>query len=260
MHTSGHFPDELEEVDRLVLEGGGATVELRNLAQLVDQADEPGARLLGLVDHLPLPIAERLIAVALEHPQVAADDRRRGAEFVNGQRQQPRVRLLQARAVVVPPSMERSTASGGRRPGRQLYEKCFRLRLIRIAAIAESSGNFPHVNRGTSLEVRATGSTEVEIMRKRYRVLMLAVLVAAIAVPLGFALSLEPLPTAVVAPSHSDSATSASWRPAGPGRHVALVQTSSTGQPALPALPDGAKLLFVGSALFGLAGVMRRTN
>ena len=44
---------------------------------------------------------ERLIAVALQHPQVAADHRRRRAELVNGQRQQARVRLLQARAVVV---------------------------------------------------------------------------------------------------------------------------------------------------------------
>ena len=45
-----------------------------------------------------------------------------------------------------------------------------------------------------------------------------------------------------------------------PVAHVALVQTSSKGQPALPAVPDGAKLLFVGLALFGLAGVIRRTN
>ena len=91
---------------------------------------------------------------------------------------------------------------------------------------------------------------------------MLAVLVAAIAVPLGFALSLEPPPTAVVAPSHSDigdiGIVAASR--ARPHRPVALVQTSSKGQPALPAVPDGAKLLFVGSALFGLAGVIRRTN
>ena len=121
-------------------------------------------------------------------------------------------------------------------------------------------GEISHIDRGTSLEVLATGSTEVEIMRKRYRVLMLAVLVAAVAVPLGFALSLEPPPTAVVAPSPSNIGditivAASSTRP-----HVALVQTSSKGQPALPAVPDGAKLLFVGSALFGLAGVMRRTN
>jgi hypothetical protein len=91
---------------------------------------------------------------------------------------------------------------------------------------------------------------------------MLAVLVAAIAVPLGFALSIEPSPTAVVAPSPSPSdvgeisiVAASRARP-----HVALVQTSAKGRPALPAVPDGAKLLFVGSALFGLAGVMRRTN
>jgi hypothetical protein len=101
---------------------------------------------------------------------------------------------------------------------------------------------------------------EVEIMRKRYRVLMLAVLVAAIAVPLGFALSLEPPPTAVVAPSPSNIGDITIVAASRTRPHVALVQTSSKGQPALPAVPDGAKLLFVGSALFGLAGVMRRTN
>ncbi len=95
-------------------------------------------------------------------------------------------------------------------------------------------------------------------MRKRYRVLMLAVLVVAIAVPLGFALSLEPPPTAVVAPSHSDIGDISIMAASRARPHVALVQTSSKGQPALPAVPDGAKLLFVGSALFGLAGVMRR--
>ena len=92
---------------------------------------------------------------------------------------------------------------------------------------------------------------------------MLAVLVAAIAVPLGFALSLEPPPTAVVAPSHSgigDIGIVAASRARPPVAHVALVQTSSKGRPALPAVPDGAILLFVGLALFGLAGVIRRTN
>ena len=97
-------------------------------------------------------------------------------------------------------------------------------------------------------------------MRKRYRVLMLAVLVAAIAVPLGFALSLDPPPTTVVAPSHSDISDISIMAASRARPHVALVQTSSKSEPALPAVPDGAKLLFVGSALFGLAGVMRRTN
>ena len=100
----------------------------------------------------------------------------------------------------------------------------------------------------------------MEIMRKRYRVLMLAGLVVAIAVPLGFALSLDPPPTAVVAPSHSGIGDISIMAASRARPHVALVQTSSQGQSALPALPDGAKLLFVGSALFGLAGVMRRTN
>ena|SRR5687768_1507796 len=98
-------------------------------------------------------------------------------------------------------------------------------------------------------------------MRKRYRVLILAFLAAAIAVPLGFALSLESsvAPTAVVRPQPPDIGlnvvAASTTKP-----HLALVQTSASTRPGLPALPDGVKLLFVGSALFGLAGVMRRTN
>jgi hypothetical protein len=92
-------------------------------------------------------------------------------------------------------------------------------------------------------------------MRKRYRVLILAVIVAAIAVPLGFALSLESSVAPTVVVSDINVVAASSTKP-----HLALVQTSVPSRPGLPALPDGAKLLFVGSALFGLAGVMRRTN
>jgi hypothetical protein len=103
----------------------------------------------------------------------------------------------------------------------------------------------------------------VKIIRKRYRVLIFAVLVAALAVPLGFALSLESsINPPVAVRSQTDASdigrlaivAASSTKP-----HLALVQTASP-NPGLQALPDGAKLLFVGSALFGLAGVMRRTN
>jgi len=121
--------------------------------------------------------------------------------------------------------------------------------------------------RGTSIEVMAAGRAEVKTMRKRYRVLILAVVAAAIAVPLGFALSLESNPT----PARTVAARPQPPDVRGIGdinivaasstkRHLALVQTSVPSRSGLPALPDGAKLLFVGSALFGLAGVMRRTN
>ena len=99
-------------------------------------------------------------------------------------------------------------------------------------------------------------------MRKRYRVLILAVAAAAIAVPLGFALSLESTPTRTVAvrsqaPDLSDVGivAASSARP-----HLALVQAAAPARSSRRTLPDGAKLLFVGSALFGLASVMRRTN
>jgi hypothetical protein len=96
----------------------------------------------------------------------------------------------------------------------------------------------------------------MKIIRKRYRVLMLAALSAALAVPLGFALSLEPAPT-VVAPVPAAGISQIGIVAASTKPHLALVQAPK--QPGLPALTDGAKLLFVGTVLFGLAGVMRRS-
>ena len=72
-------------------------------------------------------------------------------------------------------------------------------------------------------------------MRKRYRVLVLAALVAALVVPVGFALSLEsPAPRA-------------------------RVSTTSIGAPMLTyPVPDSAKLFLVGTVLFGLAAFVRK--
>ena len=72
-------------------------------------------------------------------------------------------------------------------------------------------------------------------MRKRYRVLFLAAVVAAVAVPFGFALSLEtPIPVQDALP-------------------VATAVTTTD------RAPDAAKLLLVGTTLFGLAAFVRRS-
>jgi hypothetical protein len=76
-------------------------------------------------------------------------------------------------------------------------------------------------------------------MRKRYRVLLFAALVAALVVPVGFALSLDSTPVA----THFV--------------HSAVVTPS-----VLPSwsMPDAAKLLVVGSVLFGLAAAVKKTS
>src|SRR5213593_4780200 len=96
-------------------------------------------------------------------------------------------------------------------------------------------------------------------MRKRYRILLLAAIVAAFIVPVRFALSLE-----------SGAATPrVRYRAAVPTSHVAVSAPvvsapvlipvpPSPALPALPSLPDGAKLFAVGAALVGLAAVLRR--
>ncbi len=73
-------------------------------------------------------------------------------------------------------------------------------------------------------------------MRKRYRVLVLAALVAALVVPVGFALSLE-------SPAPRDRVASTS---------VVAVPTLNL------SVPDSAKLFIVGTVLFGLAAFVRK--
>ena len=70
------------------------------------------------------------------------------------------------------------------------------------------------------------------VMRKRYRVLILAALAAALIVPVGFALELE-LPMATT---------------------TSVVASSAI----FPAIPDPLKLFGVGALLIGLAGFVRR--
>ncbi len=85
-------------------------------------------------------------------------------------------------------------------------------------------------------------------MRKRFRVLLLAAIVAAVVVPVGFALSLENEPavtrttivaTGVAAPALVPTGSSAF------AQHLAPVS-------------DGARLMVVGTLLFGLAAMVRR--
>jgi hypothetical protein len=76
-------------------------------------------------------------------------------------------------------------------------------------------------------------------MRKRYRVLLFAALVAALVVPVGFALSLDSTSVA-----------------------TGFVHSRVSMPAALPSwsMPDGAKLFFVGTVLFGLAAAVRKAS
>ena len=98
-------------------------------------------------------------------------------------------------------------------------------------------------------------------MRRRHRVFVLAAFVAAVAVPLGFALSLESSATPSVAvhqqaPDVSDIGDITIVAATSTKPHLALM-TSPPANRGRSAIPDAVKLLFVGSALFALAAVMR---
>jgi hypothetical protein len=85
----------------------------------------------------------------------------------------------------------------------------------------------------------------MRVMRKRFRVLLLAAVVAAFIVPVGFALSLDPAPHA--------RTNAAGVVP------VMLVAGNSSLSSLLGPIPDAAKLLLVGTTLFGLAAAVRKT-
>jgi len=98
-------------------------------------------------------------------------------------------------------------------------------------------------------------------MRKRYRVLVLAAIAAALIVPVGFALSLESMPAtpqaryAAVPPAVSVMPTAAVAALAAPASIQIL---SPVGGSLFDTVPDAAKLLCVGTVLFGLAAVVRK--
>jgi ABC-type phosphate transport system substrate-binding protein len=87
----------------------------------------------------------------------------------------------------------------------------------------------------------------MRVMRKRFRVLLLAAIVAACAVPVGFALSLEATP---VTPARTASASTSPIT-------AVLVGGGSSTFSGVP-VPDSAKLVIVGSMLFGLAAAVRK--
>lgn len=88
-------------------------------------------------------------------------------------------------------------------------------------------------------------------MRKRFRVLILAAIVAAVVVPVGFALSLDSGPVVTnLTPSPASIVASSSAAP--------VVVNPGGGMPLMPDIPDGAKLFAVGTMLFGLAAAVRK--
>ena len=82
----------------------------------------------------------------------------------------------------------------------------------------------------------------------------LAAVVAAVAVPVGFALSIDSRAGEVgVERDHLPASQVVS-------RHAPLVATTTAAVSGLPDVPEGAKLLVIGGALFGVAAAMRRTS
>ena len=91
-------------------------------------------------------------------------------------------------------------------------------------------------------------------MRKRYRVILLATILAAVVVPLGFAFSVE----SVKAPkTTSRPAESVVTLPVA----TSIVATPATlPQQAAPVpLPEGAQLIVAAGILFGVAHLVRRS-
>jgi hypothetical protein len=91
-------------------------------------------------------------------------------------------------------------------------------------------------------------------MRKKVRILLLAAIVAAVVVPVGFALSLES-GSDISAPVHGVLPIAQVSTTTGP-----IIATTSAAVMAWPRVPEGAKLFAIGSVLFGLASAMRRSN
>ena len=90
-------------------------------------------------------------------------------------------------------------------------------------------------------------------MRKTNRVVVLAALVAAFIVPVGYALSIDSMPNARIT-RYTPVVPAAAIVVAGP---IVLTAPGGTPVPFYP-VSDSAKLLCIGTFLFGLAAVVRK--
>jgi uncharacterized membrane protein len=101
-------------------------------------------------------------------------------------------------------------------------------------------------------------------MRKRYRVLIFASLVAALVVPVGYALSVESAPTTslarygAVVPAGSVSVVPVAAAAVAAPRTSILVTSAAPDAPALRSVSDAAQLFGIGAVLFGLAAFVRK--
>ncbi len=93
-------------------------------------------------------------------------------------------------------------------------------------------------------------------MRKRFRVLILAAIVAAVVVPVGFALSLEPAATWPVTPAPAHAMIATNVAPI-----VLDLRHQTAALASLPfqaRVPESASLFVLGTLLIGLAIAVRR--
>jgi hypothetical protein len=94
-------------------------------------------------------------------------------------------------------------------------------------------------------------------MRKRYRVIFFAALVAALIVPVGYALSIDSRQKTtharydVIPPAAATAVAAPLMRPYVP-------DPTSSAKESLSPMSDSAKLLCVGTILFGLAAAVRK--
>ena len=93
-------------------------------------------------------------------------------------------------------------------------------------------------------------------MRKRYRVLVLAALVAAFIVPVGYALSIDSAPKKG-RPRYSAVVPAAATVVAAPVL-MPRVGIGLAEPVAISPVSDSARLLCIGTVLFGLAAVLRK--
>jgi len=98
---------------------------------------------------------------------------------------------------------------------------------------------------------------KIREMRKRYRVLVFAALVAALVVPVGYALSIDSKPKTTHARYEVIPATAANVV-AAPVMMPHAPTVADTSDSQMGPMSDAAKLLCVGTVLFGLAAALRK--